>query len=606
MAREDLVDALFANPMFVNAKLSPSGQHLATLTHYKGKRSLLVLNLETKALQGVTVARRQDIGSFNWIGKDHLVYHVSEDEIYTKGLFAYSVSQDRGWSFLTPKTSELIFRGFVDPMLHDENQLILTLSKREAAEPPDLYSVNIKTSRTKRLASNTGEIMSYVVTSDGRPSFAIEGRSGQIQVLQWQEGDGWADAHAFYDVFVPVGMLPGDRYLLSSVTNSEGYTGAHLVDLKTGKPHSKPRFYPGYDLVAEQASYPIIDNLNGHVMGVRFNHRKPDNFWFDSSLQGIEKKLEEAFPGHLFEFLGYNPEAGTIFFIASKDIMAPVILSLNLETGQPSLVYSQYPHVADLEFMTMRPISFSHDGAPFKIHGYLTLPEGEGPYPTVVLVHGGPSVRDEWGFNPAVQLLALSGYAVLQVNYRGSTGYGNAYRLDSLGEIADKSVEDVIAGARWLIRQGVADPERICVLGGSFGGYISLAAATRAPDLWTGSVGYAGVYDLNRLYKDDRRLGYNWVDDLFNDYDEDLYAALSPINHVSRIQCPVLLIHGKEDQRVRATHARKMARALKRNKKEVDTLLISWGVHGLPEENDRLKFYIRILDFLEEHMPAGR
>lgn len=605
--KEQLAEALFSNPSFVNARLSPTGRHLASISHYKGKRSLIVLDLETSEMKGVTVGPGEDVNRFHWIDADNIVYTVSKWELYTRGVSVYSVEDNRARKILDPQQSGLIFADLVDPLIHIDDEFVFSAVRIHGQLAPNLYRMNVVSGSRTRLAQNTGEISHYVVDLDGQPLFGIESRGRMGVVLKRDKAGKWVRVEGIEEKFTPLGMLPDNRFLLTAVKNAKGFNGANILDLETGQFAEKPRYYPGYDLVAANASSPIIDNLNGYLIGLRFNHEKPDNFWFDSGPRTVEDKLEESFPGHLFEFLGYNPSAKLIYFTVSKDTLPPVIIQFELATGKIDLVYRQFPRAQELDFRPMQPVSFSHPDSPWPIHGYLTLPEGPGPYPTVLLLHGGPQVRDQWGFDPTVQFLALNGYAVFQINYRGSSGYGRKFGLRTLAKTAEKSVEDVIAGARWLIEGGIADPERIGLMGGSFGGYISVEAAAREPGLWRAVIGFGGVYDLNALYKQDNRRGYNWVDDLFVGYDEELYASLSPVNHAHLVKSPVLLIHGKADRRVSPSQAKKMLRALEKANVEAESMFLSWGVHGLPEEKDRKKFYMEILSYFDHHLkPAGK
>jgi dipeptidyl aminopeptidase/acylaminoacyl peptidase len=486
-------------------------------------------------------------------------------------------------------------------MLHARGRFILKATQIGSGAP-DLYEMDVYSGSLRKLAGNTGHIYHYVVNEDGQPLYALEARGGRTNLLEWNGEGGWRPQESIEERFNPIGMLPGNRYLLVSMGDGRGFRGVNLLDLETGTFPNKPSFYPGYDIPANRASKPIIDNLNGYFVGIRFHHEKPENMWFISGPDRVEQLLKRQFEGFDCEFLGFNPEDKLIYFTISKDTHPPVIIQLDIGTGKPSAVHHQFPDLIGMEFRPVKPVSFKHDNASFPIHGYLTLPEGPGPYPTVLLVHGGPRTRDTWGFEPKVQLLALNGYAVLQVNYRGSSGYGRRYGLRSLSDTAEKSVDDVIAGARWLVAEGIADPDRLAVMGGSFGGFISLEAAARAPDLWQAVIGYAGLYDLNAIHKQDDRRGYLWVDDMYADFDEERYAALSPVNHAGSIKAPVLIVHGKSDRRIGLAQAKDMVRALKKSGNEVESMYIRWGVHGLPEEKDRKKYFNNILSWLEQHL----
>jgi len=210
----------------------------------------------------------------------------------------------------------------------------------------------------------------------------------------------------------------------------------------------------------------------------------------------LMQQLAPVFPGAVVYPIG-TTQAGEILLLTYSDVSPEQYFVLNPQTGKLSLFLDQLPKIRGLKLSPMKPISFkASDGT--LIFGYLTLPAthtGGKPPPLIALSHGGPQVRDTWGYDGEVQYFASLGYAVLQVNYRGSTGYGKAYALQSIIDVGHRSVDDVADGVRWVTAEGMADPHRVVVYGASYGGYISLGLATRYPDLPCCVVGFAGVYD---------------------------------------------------------------------------------------------------------------
>ncbi|MEX0331280.1 MAG: hypothetical protein AB3N64_07665, partial [Puniceicoccaceae bacterium] len=263
----DLVDALFGNPSFLNAKLSPTGRYLASLTHYHGRRSLLVLDLETSEHSGVTVQPGEDIDIFYWIDADQVVYHVSKWEMYTKGLSVYSAERKRAHKILLPSSEELIFKGIVDPLVLVPDEFVFKASRKESTNPAHLYKMNAASENINLLARNNGEIQSYVVGKDASPLFALDIRSGNLTVLKFGEDKEWIPADSIPGSITPLGLLPGDRYMLTSVRNEMGFSGLNLLDLDTGELAQKTRFYPDYDLVC-RLLLEINNNLNGYTVGV--------------------------------------------------------------------------------------------------------------------------------------------------------------------------------------------------------------------------------------------------------------------------------------------------------------------------------------------------
>jgi dipeptidyl aminopeptidase/acylaminoacyl peptidase len=240
------------------------------------------------------------------------------------------------------------------------------------------------------------------------------------------------------------------------------------------------------------------------------------------------------------------------------------------------------------------------------MHGYLTKPSGNGPYPMVVLPHGGPhGIRDEWEFDWEVQLLANRGYAVLQLNYRGSGGYGEAFEKAGYLEWGAKMQDDITDATKWAIDNKHADANRICIYGASYGGYAALMGAVREPTLYKCAIGYAGVYDLELMFSSGDtpryKSGRDYLELALGKDKESLHAR-SPVYNADKIQVPVLLIHGKADWRAAYEQATRMKAALEKNKKQYEWMALGSEGHGVYDEESRQEVYARIVTFLDKYL----
>jgi dipeptidyl aminopeptidase/acylaminoacyl peptidase len=278
------------------------------------------------------------------------------------------------------------------------------------------------------------------------------------------------------------------------------------------------------------------------------------------------------------------------------------------KTGALTKLTDLSPWLPEEQMARVRPISFtSRDG--LKIHGYLTLPLNADTtnLPVVLNVHGGPWARDSWGFDPECQFLASRGYAVLQVNYRGSTGYGRKFWESSFKQWGRKMQDDLTEGVQWLIKQKIANPRRIAIYGGSYGGYATLAGLAFTPDLYACGIDYVGVSNLftfmNTIppyWKPYLEMMYEMVG--HPEKDKELMRAASPVYHVNRIKVPLFVAQGRNDPRVNIAESDQIVEALKKRSVDVPYMVKDNEGHGFGNEENRFDFYRAMEAFLTKHL----
>jgi dipeptidyl aminopeptidase/acylaminoacyl peptidase len=243
------------------------------------------------------------------------------------------------------------------------------------------------------------------------------------------------------------------------------------------------------------------------------------------------------------------------------------------------------------------------------INGYLTLPKGAAAksLPVIVNPHGGPWARDEWRYNHEVQFLANRGYAVLQMNFRGSTGYGRKFWESSFKEWGGKMQDDVSDGVKYLISQGIADPKRVCIYGGSYGGYATLAGLVYSPELYACGVDYVGVSNLFTFMKSVPPYWKPYLDMMYQmvgdpEKDKALLAAKSPALHADQIRAPLFVVQGKNDPRVNINESNQMVDALKKRQIDVPYMVKDNEGHGFHNEENRIEMYQAMEQFLAKHL----
>jgi dipeptidyl aminopeptidase/acylaminoacyl peptidase len=289
-------------------------------------------------------------------------------------------------------------------------------------------------------------------------------------------------------------------------------------------------------------------------------------------------------------------------------------------TGHSRLLFRPLPHLDPADLAPMRPVTVtSRDGLP--LHSYLTLPLGIDPsgLPLVLLVHGGPWFRDRWGYNPRVQLLANRGYAVLQVNMRGSTGYGKSFTRAAIREFAGKMHDDLVDGVEWAVKQGIADPTRVAIFGGSYGGYSALVGATFTPEVFASAIDYCGISNLVNFMHNVpeywRNLmancWYVYVGDPADPADAADMLARSPVTRLDAVCRPLLVIHGAKDARVVQAESDNIVNVLRARGADVEYLLKENDGHGFLNPENNIDAFRTIEHFLArtlggEALPAQR
>jgi len=334
--------------------------------------------------------------------------------------------------------------------------------------------------------------------------------------------------------------------------------------------------------------------------------------WFDPKWAGLQSAVDAALPGKV-NMLSGNLRRGKVLVASYADVDPGTWYFLDVATSSLREIESRKPEIDRKAMAPMQIVRYkSLDG--LEIPAYLTLPPGGGrDLPAVVLVHGGPIVRDRWEWEPEVQLLASRGYAVLQPQFRGSAGFGRTFELAGHREWGRRMQDDITAGAQWLAAQGIADGRRICIYGGSYGGYAALWAAVKTPELFRCVASFAGVSDLSLMFKAESDVNTDTFGRLFQlrtigdpAQAEQLFDEVSPLKGAARIQVPVLLAHGDHDARVPIVHSEKMVQALKANGKTFEWIPLPGEKHGISREAARERFYGALFDFLARNTAPAR
>jgi dipeptidyl aminopeptidase/acylaminoacyl peptidase len=620
--------AFTALPRFTGASISPKGTTLAAISLEKGRRTLHLVNLATRKVASVRPGGESMIGAVHWANDDRLVaelaiqdgelavpqptgeiYAVNADGTGGERIFGYRAGRKGEVAGKTVRAHREYAGGSVVSRLPGDDHRVLI----EAADFGDtdkhlvrVFKLDVYTGATTYVTQGPVSGLSYLADQDGEVRLATTIDAKAKRAAYYRDPEkGWLELSkqpGFGPHPEPIWFNAQERAVEVVEAAGKGF-GIFSVSLDSGERKL---------LVRTETAEPggtLRDRRTGRLLAVTSDPDLPVAEWLDQArpLGQVVAGLAEAYPGqHLWPVSRTDDERLAVVAVYSdRSPMQWLLVDVEKRSAEPLLQSRPWINPEEMAETAAFHIAAS-DG--LRIHGFLTSPGAApdaAPPPLVVLPHGGPhGPRDHWGFNPEVQLLASQGFAVLQVNFRGSGGYGDDFMERGYGRWGDRMMQDVIDATRWALKKGKADPARVCIYGGSFGGYTALQAPIVAPGLFRCAVGFAGVYDLTLMTS---RGDISWsslsrgVVQTYLGGDEASQKAASPLYNVEKLDLPILLIHGEKDVRVPIVHAERLRDALTKLGRPPGWLVEPNEGHGFYDEGARERMYRRLVDFLKEH-----
>lgn len=595
----------FVRPAKVGAAtISPDGHYLAQLTPDNGGNRLEILQMQDLTLSAAYRMRRGEfISSFDWANNHQLVWRTA----WRGGPFDFAY--DTGDFFLgNADKPHLTILGTGEYFLHrlpgDSNHILVgsegRVSRENLENLGEKYVADIPYDDSQVLFDRAGKLHVVMGVDDADLVTSVwnDDRKQWIELRRSRTGKNFIS---------PLSYADDQQHYYTSSNVDAPTAGIYINDLNTGA--SKLLFrHPQVD-VNESLTMPG----SGDIGGVLTYPGYPEYHYFDDHgpLAGIYGALRISFPNCVV-LITSSSEDGRYAVVAVWSDTRPVEYYLfDVGANEASLLLKSRPWIDPAQMSAMAPfILKARDGV--ELHGYLTLPKGTSgkQLPLIVLPHGGPhGVRDIWGFDEEVQLLAYNGYAVLQLNFRGSGGYGRDFEQLGYGRWGTTMQDDLTDATRWAIQQGVADPDRICIYGASYGGYAALMGVIREPELYRCAIGYAGAYDLTVQRKKsdtvESSMGRAYIDEALGIDPADLKAR-SPVYNVDRIKVPLLLVHGGQDRRVPIKNFQELTAALGKAGKKYETLVKDDEGHGFYGQDNEIELYTRLLDFLDRYIGSKR
>ncbi|HEY5065751.1 MAG TPA: S9 family peptidase [Xanthobacteraceae bacterium] len=591
----------FRNPDQSGFQLSPDGNSLALVQPYKDRMNVFVRPRAGGPAVRVTSETERDVADYFWKGSHRIVY--LKDFKGDENFHLVAVDAD-GKNIVDLTPFDKVRAMIVDDLYDNDDEILVSLNKRNP-ELFDVYRIDLNSKELTLVAENPGNITAWITDHAGRIRLAIATDGVNNSILHRLDDDSAFETVIttnFRQHISPL-FFDFDNKLLFAASNINRDKSAIVrLDPATAKEESLIFEHPEVDVAGLDWS-----RKRKVYTEVQFVTWKRERKFFDAEMQAIYADLERQLPGCEIDLQSSNKNE-TLFVVAAwSDRTQGVRYLYDAAAKALTKLAEIAPWLDENELAEMRPITYqARDG--LTIHGYLTLPRGGGKnLPLIVNAHGGPWARDAWGYDPEVQFLVNRGYAVLQVNFRGSTGYGRKFWEASFKEWGRTMQDDVTDGVKYAIAQGIADPKRIAIYGGSYGGYCTLAGLAFTPELYACGVDYVGVSNLFTFLKTIPPYWKPMLDMLYEmvgnpETDKDLLAAASPALHADNIRAPLLIAQGAQDPRVNIEESNQMVAALKKHHIDVEYLVKDNEGHGFHNEENRFEFYEAMERFLEKHL----
>ena len=606
------VKDFFRSPEYSSLQLSPSGKYLATLAPIHGHRNLVVM--ETHGLKNprqLTGISDQDIQGYSWVSDDVIVFTMDDDGREDFGLYSVNRSsrKPKFRVLIEPefKREGLKFASIVSLLPDDPDHVIVQWNKRKIAYF-GLYKVNVHNGHTELLTEKVTDVNGWVVDHEGVPRVAmvIKGLKSKLLYRSNEEEDFRILQEVNYldEGITPLAFAFDNRMMYVASNIGRDRNAIYTFDPEKNK---LGEMLFGHDEVDVYGL--MMSRAQQKLFGVSYFDDYPQLHFFDKTEAAIYEGLQAAFPGMTVSIVSSSEDEKLNVLLVDSDRDPGSYYLYDRDSGSARYLVAPMQWIDPEKMSPMKPIAFSaRDG--MEIPGYLTIPrnrqDGEA-VPLIVNPHGGPfGIRDFWGYNPEHQFFASRGYAVVQVNYRGSGGYGRQFEQAGYGKWGREMQHDISDALRYLIDEGIADPDRICIYGASYGGYATMVGLTFTPELYKCGINYVGVTDVALLFSS---MPKHWEPlrdvmkvQIGDPEDKAQMDAISPLAHVDKIDDPILIVHGRRDPRVVMKHADRLRREMKKAKKPFEWFVKGNEGHGFRKEKNRLELYHKIDDFLAKHL----
>ena len=606
-----------ALPFMVGPKMSPDAKHVVTEAHVNGGKRLVILELGAKPgpSHSFHMPGKWELVGYRWAGNDRVLVSIGHsdvlfgDDVYVTRLVMYDLKTDQA-AFIGRK-NEGVEGDNIIYVDRDGHWLLLNVQKT-IYDYPSVYRVDLDTMEMKKVVGEHPYVWNWFADSSGTVRAGLGVQSHRWWLLYRKDADAkfekvmrrvlkqGDDDEGSIERFIP---LNGSDHGYAVTNARTGRYGLYHYDFSSDSIGEPVFEHPQVDIddfrISEQ----------NEITAVYYTDDRSRVEWLVPRMKELQGKIDRALPDRINRVISMSSDGEKMLIWSGSAADPGVYFYYDAPAARMSQLARPYGKMTDKQLADMNSVSYAaRDG--LQIPAYLTLPPGveARQLPLIVMPHGGPFLRDEWGYDTWVQFLANRGYVVLQPNFRGSTGYGRDFVVKGEGQWGRTMQDDLDDGVKWLVEQGKVDPKRVCIMGGSYGGYAALWAAARNPEIYRCAISFAGISDLAAMIKYDRRAFaatryYTaWRERVQGDKSFDL-NTVSPLYAIDRINIPLLIAHGSDDENVPLAQSRKLHEALLKAKKPHSYIVYEGEGHGFDKPENATAFLEQVDQFLRTNNP---
>lgn len=594
----------FRNPESLNYQISPDGKWISYLKPHERRMNIFVRENKDGASElRLTSSADRDIPNYFWKGNNHIVYtrDFGGDENFHVFTIDIKSKMEKDVTNFPNTRAEIV--DTLENINDDEIIISHNLRDKKVFDP---FRLNIKTGKLSLLLQNPGSITAWIVDHNGKLRAAVESEGLNYNIL-YRENESQKFSkiltHTYKESFKPLFFAFDNKNILAASNLNRDKSAIVEFDVKQKKEIKIIYQHPDVDV--EELNYSKKRKI---LTSVRLVTWKIIPQFLDPVFENLFNKVAEKLVGKEIRVVSTTKNEDLFVIRTLSDRSLGGFYLYNPTKDELKLLAQSAPWLDEEKLNSTKPINYtSRDG--LTINGYLTLPKNKKPknLPVIINPHGGPWSRDIWGYNPQVQFLANRGYAVLQMNFRGSTGYGKNFVQASYKQWGLKMQDDIADGVNWLIQEGIADNDRICIYGASYGGYATLSGLVKHPELYACGIDYVGVANLFTFMN---TIPPYWVNELEKIYemvghperDKAQFTATSPALNADKIKAPLLVVQGAKDPRVNKAESDQMVQALEKRGVKVQYIVKDNEGHGFRNEENRFEFYEAMELFLKKHI----